>query len=132
MNPVCFLDDQHNKRYQMILKRLSTRNRAKTPFQAILFLATGNLQLMQLFSDYFFPETGEFFYQEMLAEPIDDRMIDVERQLLVQLYNGRTTVTVIEIIDQLNPKELKLVLGAIQVRMFGTDEEVGGVKRKGV
>jgi len=125
MNPVCFLDDQHNKRYQMILKRLSTRNRAKTPFQAILFLATGNLQLMQLFSDYFFPETGEFFYQEMLAEPIDDRMIDVERQLLVQLYNGRTTLTVIEIIDQLNPKELKLVLGAIQVRMFGTDEELG-------
>lgn len=125
MNPVCFLDDQHNKRYQMILKRLSTRNRAKTPFQAILFLATGNLQLMQLFSDYFFPETGEFFYQEMLAEPVDDRMIDVERQLLVQLYNGRTTVTVIEIIDQLNPKELKLVLGAIQVRMFGTDEELG-------
>lgn len=125
MNPVCFLDDQHNKRYQMILKRLSTRNRTKTPFQAILFLATGNLQLMQLFSDYFFPETGEFFYQEMLAEPVDDRMIDVERQLLVQLYNGRTTVTVIEIIDQLNPKELKLALGAIQVRMFGTDEEVG-------
>jgi len=125
MNPVCFLDDQHNKRYQMILKRLSTRNRAKTPFQAILFLATGNLQLMQLFSDYFFPETGEFFYQEMLAEPIDDRMIDVERQLLVQLYNGRTTLTIIEIIDQLNPKELKLVLGAIQVRMFGTDEELG-------
>lgn len=125
MNPVCFLDDQHNKRYQMILKRLSTRNRAKTPFQAILFLATGNLQLMQLFSDYFFPETGEFFYQEMLAEPIDDRMIDVERQLLVQLYNGRTTLTVIEIIDHLNPKELKLVLGAIQVRMFGTDEELG-------
>ncbi|QNR21271.1 hypothetical protein HNY42_10150 [Exiguobacterium sp. Helios] len=125
MNPVCFLDDQHNKRYQMILKRLSTRNRAKTPFQAILFLATGNLQLMQLFSDYFFPETGDFFYQEMLAEPIDDRMIDVERQLLVQLYNGRTTLTIIEIIDQLNPKELKLVLGAIQVRMFGTDEELG-------
>jgi len=125
MNAVCFLDDQHNKRYQMILKRLSTRNRAKTPFQAILFLATGNLQLMQLFSDYFFPETGEFFYQEMLAEPIDDRTIDVERQLLVQLYNGRTTLTVIEIIDQLNPKELKLVLGAIQIRMFGTGEELG-------
>ena len=80
---------------------------------------------MRLFSDYFFPETGEFFYQEMLAESIDDRMIDVERQLHVQLYNGRTTVTVIEIIDQLSPTELKLALGAIQVRMFGTDEEAG-------
>ncbi|MCT4791016.1 MULTISPECIES: hypothetical protein [Exiguobacterium] len=123
MNAVCFLDEQHQKRYQMILKRLSTRNRVKPPFQAILFLATGNLQLMQLFSDYFFPETGEFFYQEMLAESIDDRMIDVERQLLVQLYNGRTTVTVIEIIDQLSPTELKLALGAIQVRMFGTADE---------
>lgn len=123
MNAVCFLDEQHQKRYQMILKRLSTRNRVKPPFQSILFLATGNLQLMQLFSDYFFPETGEFFYQEMLAESIDDRMIDVERQLLVQLYNGRTTVTVIEIIDQLSPTELKLALGAIQVRMFGTADE---------
>ncbi|AFS70646.1 hypothetical protein BLD48_12190 [Exiguobacterium sp. KRL4] len=122
MNGVCFLDEQHHKRYQMFLRRLSTRNRVKHPFQAILFLATGNLQLLQLFSDYFFPESGEFFYQELLAEPIDNQVIEVERQLLVQLYNGRTTLTIIEVIDQLDARELKLALGAIQIRSFGADE----------
>ena len=122
MNAVCFLDEPHHKRYQMFLRRLSPRNRAKHPFQAILFLATGNLQLLQLFSDYFFPESGEFFYQELLAEPIDSQVVEVERQLLVQLYNGRTTLTIIEVIDRLDTRELKLALGAIQVRTFGADE----------
>ncbi|MGX8177367.1 hypothetical protein ACWS7L_07715 [Exiguobacterium artemiae] len=124
MNAVCFLDEHHYKRYHMILRRLNTRNRSNHSFQSILFLATGNLQLLQLFSDYFFPETGEFFYQELLAEPIDNRIVEVERQLLVQLYNGRTTLTVIEVIDQLNPKDLELALGAIQIRSFGADEGI--------
>ncbi|MFZ0074553.1 hypothetical protein D3D03_05455 [Exiguobacterium sp. RIT452] len=124
MNEVCFLDEHHYKRYHMILRRLNARNRSNHSFQSILFLATGNLQLLQLFSDYFFPETGEFFYQELLAEPVDNRIIEVERQLLVQLYNGRTTLTVIEVIDQLNPKDLELALGAIQIRSFGADEGI--------
>lgn len=119
MNAVCFLDERHHTRYQMILKRLNAQNRKKYSFQSILFLATGNLALMQLFSDYFFPETGEFFYQELLAEPVEDLTVDVERQLLVQLYNGRTTLTIMEIIDQLDETELELVLGAIQIRSFG-------------
>ncbi|WP_214851391.1 hypothetical protein [Exiguobacterium sp. s193] len=122
MNAVCFMDERHHTRYQMILKRLNTRHRTEYSFQAILFLATGNLQLLQLFSDYFFPETGEFFYQELLAEPVEDSSIEVERQLLVQLYNGRTTLTVIEIIDQLEAKELELALGAIQIRSFGQSD----------
>ncbi|WP_232818641.1 hypothetical protein [Exiguobacterium flavidum] len=121
---VRYRDAQHERRCRALLNRLSVKDRSSKAFQSMIFLATGNSELLRVFSDYFFPESGEFFFRELLEERIEDERIRTLQKLLVQLYNGRTTVTIIEVIDALREEEdwLELTIRAIEVRAFGIDE----------
>ena len=86
---------------------------------SMLYLATAHPQILERFSDYFFPDSGEFFDREFLAERFLDASKDVIADLLVQLYNGRTTITIIELIERLDEQQMMIVLEAIKLRTYG-------------
>ncbi|WP_114571797.1 hypothetical protein [Exiguobacterium flavidum] len=122
MHPITFRDDLHKKRFAALLNRANKRMRHVPSIQSILYLTTGNIELLKIFNDYFFPETGEFFFKEMLEDERSDRSLFVQTQLVVQLYNGRTTLTIAELIDHLTRPEMELALNAIAIRALGVDQ----------
>jgi len=122
MHTITFRDDLHKKRFASLLNRANKRMRHVPSIQSILYLTTGNIELLKIFNDYFFPETGEFFYKEMLEDERSDRSLYVQTQLVVQLYNGRTTLTIAEMIDHLTRTEMELALNAVAIRALGVDQ----------
>jgi len=119
MQTIQFMQDGHERRFDLLWRRLKPRQRQDSAMLSMLYLATAHPQILERFSDYFFPDSGEFFDREFLAERFLDASKDVIADLLVQLYNGRTTITIIELIERLDEQQMMIVLEAIKLRTYG-------------
>jgi len=113
------MQDGHERRFDLLWRRLKPRQRQDSAMLSMLYLATAHPQILERFSDYFFPDSGEFFDREFLAERFLDASKDVIANLLVQLYNGRTTITIIELIERLDEQQMMIVLESIKLRTYG-------------
>lgn len=119
MPSIQFMHDTHERRFNLLWNRLKTKQRQDASVASMLYLATGHPQVLERFSDYFFPDSGDFFDREFLTDVSADREVETIAQLIVQLYNGKTTVTVMELIDRLDEQQMSLVLEAIKLRAYG-------------
>jgi len=119
MQTIQFMQDGHERRFDLLWRRLKSRKRQDAAMLSMLYLATAYPQILERFSDYFFPDSGEFFDREFLAERFLDSGKEAVANLLVQLYNGRTTITIIELIERSDEQQMMLVLEAIKLRKYG-------------
>jgi len=119
MQTIQFMQEGHERRFDLLWRRLKPKQREDAAMVSMLYLATGQPDVLERFSDYFFPDSGEFFEREFLAEPCSSPAFEAIIQLIVQLYNGRTTITIIELIERLDEHQIALVLEAIKLRAYG-------------
>ncbi len=119
MQTIQFMQAEHERRFDLLWRRLKPKQREDAAMVSMLYLATGQPQVLERFSDYFFPDSGEFFDREFLAEPYPSPALEAIIHLIVQSYNGRTTITIIELIERLDEQQMSLVLEAIKLRAYG-------------
>ncbi len=112
MQTIQFMQEGHERRFDLLWRRLKPKQREDAAMVSMLYLATGQPQVLERFS----------------AEPYPSPALEAIIHLIVQLYNGRTTITIIELIERLDEQQMSLVLEAIKLRAYGCQMLQKGAK----